>query len=168
MTMSEKRSECLAFMRGTDTATVTTDGEKYTTTERRTVGEEMEVETRNFPTMGAACAYLVACGYDTKQNVTTKKSEKEMEMNESVVKVEQPMMKPKGLEMDVNKEQFALALKTWRLRMGLTQGQVGKRWGCSRWTILRAEKCKNLTWEMAYRMFARLSWELRNETTNTL
>lgn len=77
-------------------------------------------------------------------------------------------MRPKGLEMEVNKEQFALSLKTWRLRMGLTQDQVGKRWGCSRYTILRAERAKNLTWEMAYRLFARLSWELREETTSTV
>lgn len=78
-----------------------------------------------------------------------------------------PELKPKGLELEVNKEEFALALKTWRLRMGYTQSQVGKRWGCSRYTILRAERAKNLTWEMAYRLFARLSWELREETTNT-
>lgn len=73
-------------------------------------------------------------------------------------------MKQKGLEMDVNKEEFALALKTWRLRQGLTQAQVGERWGCSRWTIMRAEKAKNLTWEMAYRMFAKLSRELTKES----
>ena len=72
-------------------------------------------------------------------------------------------MKPKGLEMDVNKEEFALALKTWRLRQGLTQAEVGERWGCSRWTIMRAEKAKNLTWEMAYKMFAKLSRELTME-----
>lgn len=72
-------------------------------------------------------------------------------------------MKQKGLEMDVNKEEFALALKTWRLRQGLTQAQVGERWGCSRWTIMRAEKAKNLTWEMAYKMFAKLSRELTKE-----
>ena len=72
-------------------------------------------------------------------------------------------MKPKGLEMDVNKEEFALALKTWRLRQGLTQAEVGERWGCSRWTIMRAEKAKNLTWEMAYKMFAKLSRELTKE-----
>lgn len=72
-------------------------------------------------------------------------------------------MKQKGLEMDVNKEEFALALKTWRLRQGLTQEQVGERWGCSRWTIMRAEKAKNLTWEMAYKMFAKLSRELTKE-----
>ena len=72
-------------------------------------------------------------------------------------------MKQKGLEMDVNKEEFALALKTWRLRHGLTQAEVGERWGCSRWTIMRAEKAKNLTWEMAYKMFAKLSRELTKE-----
>lgn len=70
----------------------------------------------------------------------------------------------KGRELEVNKDEFALALKTWRLRMGLTQAEVGKRWGCSRYTILRAERAKNLTWEMAYRLFARLSHELRTET----
>lgn len=72
-------------------------------------------------------------------------------------------MKQKGLEMDVNKEEFALALKTWRLRQGLTQAEVGERWGCSRWTIMRAEKAKILTWEMAYKMFAKLSRELTKE-----
>lgn len=76
------------------------------------------------------------------------------------IKVE---MKPQGLSMEVDKEQFALALKTWRLRAGLTQREVGERWGCSRFTILRAESAKNITWEMAYRLFARLSEELRKE-----
>lgn len=72
-------------------------------------------------------------------------------------------MKPAGLSMEVDKNEFALALKTWRLRQGLTQHQVGERWGCSRFTILRAENAKNLTWEMAYRLFAKLSNELRKE-----
>lgn len=79
------------------------------------------------------------------------------------IKVE---MKPNGLEMDVNKQEFALALKTWRLRQGLTQREVGARWGCSRYTILRAEGAKQLTWEMAYKLFARLSEELRKEGGN--
>lgn len=75
-------------------------------------------------------------------------------------------MKPNGLEMDINKQEFALALKTWRLRQGLTQKQVGEMWNCSRWTIMRAEAGKNITWEMAYRMFAKLSHELRKEAEN--
>lgn len=72
-------------------------------------------------------------------------------------------MKPAGLSMEVDKTEFALALKTWRLRQGLTQSQVGQRWNCSRYTIMRAENAKNVTWEMAYRLFARLSDELRKE-----
>ena len=75
-------------------------------------------------------------------------------------------MKPVGLSMEIDKQEFALALKTWRLRSALTQKQVGERWGCSRFTILRAENAKNLTWEMAYRLFAKLSQELRKEAEN--
>lgn len=72
-------------------------------------------------------------------------------------------MQQQGLQMNVDKEQFAMALKTWRLRQGLTQRAVGDRWGCSRFTILRAESGRNITWEMAYRLFAKLSAELAKE-----
>lgn len=77
-----------------------------------------------------------------------------------LIKVE---MKPKGLAMDVDKNEFALALKTWRLRQGLTQRQVGERFGCSRYTVMRAENAKEVTWEMAYRLFAKLANELKKE-----
>lgn len=70
-----------------------------------------------------------------------------------------------GLEMDIDREKFAMALKTWRLRQGLTQAAVGEMWGCSRYTILRAESAKGITWEQAYRLFAKLSDELRKEAT---
>lgn len=76
------------------------------------------------------------------------------------IKVE---MKPNGLQLDVNKQEFALALKTWRLRHGMTQREVAARWGCNRFTIMRAEGGKQLTWEMAYRLFAKLADELRKE-----
>lgn len=79
---------------------------------------------------------------------------------ENQIKVE---MKQRGLTMETDHQDFALALKTWRLRQGLTQAQVGQRWGCSRFTIMRAESAKNVTWEMAYRLFAKLSGELRKE-----
>ena len=79
------------------------------------------------------------------------------------IKVE---MKPQGLSMEVDKNEFALALKTWRLRQGLTQKEVAMRWGCSRFTIMKAENAKQVTWEMAYRLFARLSDELRKEVSN--
>lgn len=79
------------------------------------------------------------------------------------IKVE---MKPAGLSMEVDKNEFALALKTWRLRQGLTQKEVAMKWGCSRYTIMRAENAKQVTWEMAYRLFARLADELRKEAPN--
>lgn len=72
-------------------------------------------------------------------------------------------MKPQGLSMEVDKNEFALALKTWRLRAGLTQAEVGRRWNCSRYTIMRAENAKQVTWEMAYRLFSRLADELKKE-----
>ena len=72
-------------------------------------------------------------------------------------------MKPNGIDMEVDRKEFALSLKTWRLRQGLTQKQVAEKWGCSRFTIIRAENAKNVTWEMAYRLFAKLAGELKNE-----
>lgn len=75
-------------------------------------------------------------------------------------------MKPNGLKMDVDKNEFALALKTWRLRSGLTQKEAGQRFGCSRYTIMRAENAKDVTWESAYKLFAKLASELRKEVVN--
>ena len=72
-------------------------------------------------------------------------------------------MKVGDLKMSADKNEVALALKTWRLRQGLTQKQLGLRWGISRYTIIRAESAKDITWEMAYRIFAKLSGELQQE-----
>lgn len=74
-----------------------------------------------------------------------------------------PQMKKDGLQMDVDRQEFALALKTWRLRQAKTQREVAEEWGVSRYTIIRAETGKPITWMMAYRLFARLSEELRKE-----
>lgn len=70
---------------------------------------------------------------------------------------------PRGLEMEIDRERFALALRTWRLRQNLTQEQVGSRWGCSRYTINRAEKGRPMSWMTAYKLFAHLADELRLE-----
>lgn len=72
-------------------------------------------------------------------------------------------MKAKGLTMECDRQEFALALKTWRLRTGLTQAAAARRFGVSRFTIMRAEGARPITWEMAYRLFNRLSNELQNE-----
>lgn len=76
--------------------------------------------------------------------------------------------KAQGLEIDINREQFALSLKTYRLRQGLTQAQIASRWGTSRFTIIRAENAKPISWEAAYRLFAHLSQELRQEASQAI
>lgn len=73
-------------------------------------------------------------------------------------------MESKGISMETDKREFALALKTWRLRQGLTQRQVADRFGVSRYTIMRSERAGNITWMMAYRLFAKLSDELKKES----
>lgn len=75
-------------------------------------------------------------------------------------------MKREGVTMDVDRQQFALALKTWRLRANLTQRQVGEMWNTSRYTIMKAEKANPISWEQAYKLFAHLSDELRKEASD--
>lgn len=72
-------------------------------------------------------------------------------------------MNREGLSMETDQEQFAMALKTWRLRKGYTQKHLAHLWGVSRFTIMRAEGAQQMTWEMIYRLFARLSHELEVE-----
>lgn len=87
-----------------------------------------------------------------------------MEVNNEIIIT--PTMTQRGLEMDMDKEQFAMALRTWRLRQGKTQREVAKMFGVSRCTIIRAENAQGITWEMAYRLFARLAEQLRKEGQN--
>lgn len=72
--------------------------------------------------------------------------------------------KPKGLEMEIDRQHFALALKTWRLRAGFTQRELAERWNTSRYTILRAERAHSIGWMSAYRLFAKLAKELEAES----
>lgn len=72
-------------------------------------------------------------------------------------------MERRGLSMVADRNQVALALKTWRLRRNITQKDLAKQWGVSRWTIIRIEKGEAVSWEMAYRIFAKLSEELAKE-----
>lgn len=80
-----------------------------------------------------------------------------------IISISYMELKQNGLALDVDRQQFALQLKTWRLRSGLTQRQVAQRFGCSRYTIMAAEAAKDITWTMAYRLFVKLSHELQQE-----
>lgn len=75
--------------------------------------------------------------------------------------------KPAGITMETDRTQFALALKTWRLRAGLTQKEVAEKWGTSRYTILKCEGAKPVSWTQAYRIFACLAKELKEEGETT-
>lgn len=75
-----------------------------------------------------------------------------------------PTARRQGLTVEVDRQEFALSLKTWRLRQALTQQQVADRWGCSRFLIIKAEGAKEISWENAYRLFNKLAHELQNES----
>lgn len=75
-------------------------------------------------------------------------------------------MEQRGVTLETDAEQFALALRTWRLRQGLTQTQAGDRFGVSRYTIIKVENGQKISWQTAYKLFARLSNELRKEVEN--
>ena len=68
-----------------------------------------------------------------------------------------------GLKMEASVEDAALAVKTYRLRRGLTQKQLGDEWGMSRHTIMRVECGRKVSWEMTYKVFALLSKGLETE-----
>lgn len=73
-----------------------------------------------------------------------------------------------GLNLEIDRQQFAIALKTFRLRHDLTQKQLGERWGVTRFVILNAEKGKGCSWAHAYKLFAKLSNELEKEADKSL
>lgn len=77
-------------------------------------------------------------------------------------KIKVTMMR-QGVKMTSNREDVALAVKTYRLRSGETQAGLGKRWGMSRWSVMKIEAGKPVSWELAYKAFARLSEDLEKE-----
>ena len=68
-----------------------------------------------------------------------------------------------GVQMDTDRADFAIALKTYRYRTGKTQRDLAKEWGTSRYTIMRAEAAKNISWIQAYKLFAHLAKDLEAE-----
>ncbi len=73
-------------------------------------------------------------------------------------------MKKLSIISEETRETLARELKMWRLRQGLTQKEVAKRFRTSKWTILRAEHDTNdISEESAYKIYAALTRELRIE-----
>lgn len=72
-------------------------------------------------------------------------------------------MKRKGSGLEIDREAVGLELAKWRIRQGLTQTQLAEKWGMSRYTVIRAEKGKNVSWQFAYAIWTKLIQELRKE-----
>lgn len=70
--------------------------------------------------------------------------------------------------MSVDRQAFGLAIKKYRLRHQWTQRQLGERWGLSRYTIIRAEKAQNITWESAYKLAAKLAADMAKDEQTML
>lgn len=75
-------------------------------------------------------------------------------------------IKERGLSVEIDRQQMALELKMWRLRVGLTQAQVAERWGTHRWAILHIENAHPVSWMTAYRVWNHLAKELRKEVSD--
>lgn len=79
-------------------------------------------------------------------------------MEQIEVKIER-----KGLEADIDRQDFAYQLQLWRLRSGKSQAEAGQTLGCSRYTIIDIEHARPISWRMAYKVFARFAEQLRKE-----
>ena len=59
-----------------------------------------------------------------------------------------------GSDLVTNREDFAIAVKTWRVRQGMTQRELAKATGLSRFTIMRVENASRETsWITVYKLF---------------
>ncbi len=75
-------------------------------------------------------------------------------------------IKRSGAALEIDREEVGLELTKWRIRQGLTQRELAERWGMSRYTIIRAEKGKNVSWRFAYAIWSKLVTEMRKEGGN--
>lgn len=75
-------------------------------------------------------------------------------------------MEQHGPTYQVNQDEMALAVRTYRARNGLSQAALGNRWGLSRYTIMNVENSKKVHWITAYKIFASLAEDLKKEGGN--
>ena len=86
-----------------------------------------------------------------------------MDNNNTTNQVLAPAMKRAGLTLTADRCDVSIAIKTYRLRQNLTQEQLAEQWGISRYTIMRLEAARPVSWEMTYKVWARLTDALTNE-----
>lgn len=74
-----------------------------------------------------------------------------------------PTIRRRGLRMEADAEELAVSLKTYRLRQNKSQNDLANEWNCSRYTLMRMEAGKKVSWEMMYRVFNQLTAALQKE-----
>lgn len=75
-------------------------------------------------------------------------------MEQLVIKLER-----QGTDLVTNQEEFAVAVKMWRVRNGMTQQELAQKAGLSRYTIMRVEGAKRVAdWKTVYKLF-NLIWD---------
>lgn len=68
-------------------------------------------------------------------------------------------MRPVGVKLDADMESFALGIKMWRIRHGLSQKQAARLAGVCRETWNRCEQARGINWRTLYKVFAFISNE---------
>lgn len=74
-----------------------------------------------------------------------------------------PTIERRGLTMETDAQELAVSLKTYRLRQGLTLPELGKMWGCSRYTLMRIEAAKHVSWTTMYKVASQLIRAIQDE-----
>lgn len=74
-----------------------------------------------------------------------------------------PTIKRRGLTMETDAQELAVSLKTYRVRNGFTLPQLGKMWGTSRYTLMRIEAAKHVSWVTMYKIANQLIQAIQNE-----
>lgn len=74
-----------------------------------------------------------------------------------------PTIQRRGLTMETDAQELAVSLKTYRVRNGYTLPQLGKMWGTSRYTLMRIEAAKHVSWTTMYKIANQLIQAIQNE-----
>lgn len=72
-------------------------------------------------------------------------------------------IKRKGNKIEIDRNDLAFELKLYRCKNGLSQEELAKSWGVSRWSIMRTEAAKEVSTGLSLLIYSRLSEELRKE-----
>lgn len=68
-----------------------------------------------------------------------------------------PQINLPDVRIEIGRKEMAVAMATYRARHKMTQKQLAEACGCSRYTIIKAEKGESINWLIAYRIYDYIS-----------